>query len=120
MDNHKNAQFRSNSVSRLNHNTSALSVSAMGPPDPRKNDTKYACLQVRKAEFFCTKENLLIHSHYLMRVFEKQEFSPDMKERTSQVKIRLPDSTKADILIMFLDYIDKGKELPNKIDLYIA
>ena len=36
------------------------------------------------------------------------------------MKIKLPDSTKADILIMFLDYIDKGKELPNKIDLYIA
>jgi hypothetical protein len=75
---------------------------------------------IKKAEFFCTKENLIKHSNYLMRVFEKQEFSPDAKERQSQVKIRLPDSTKADILIMFLDYIDKGKELPNKIDLYIA
>jgi hypothetical protein len=75
---------------------------------------------IKKAEFFCTKENLIKHSNYLMRVFEKQEFSPDAKERQAQVKIRLPDSTKADILIMFLDYIDKGKELPNKIDLYIA
>ena len=55
-----------------------------------------------------------------MRVFDKQEFAQDVRERQAQIKIRLPDSTKADILIMFLDYIDKGKELPNKIDLYIA
>lgn len=38
----------------------------------------------------------------------------------AQVKIRLPESTKIDILIMFLDYIDRGKDLPNKIDLYVA
>jgi hypothetical protein len=75
---------------------------------------------IKRAEFFCTKENLIKHSNYLMRVFDKQEFAQDMKERQAQIKIRLPDSTKADILIMFLDYIDKGKELPNKIDLYIA
>jgi len=55
-----------------------------------------------------------------MRIFEKQEFNPIEKERNSQIKIRLPESTKADILIMFLDFIDKGKELPNKINLYIA
>jgi len=92
----------------------------VGANDPRKNDTTFACLQVRRAEFFCTKENLIKHSNYLMRVFERQEFSNDEKERNAQAKIKLPDSTKADILIMFLDYIDKGKELPNKIDLYIA
>lgn len=88
--------------------------------DPRKNDIKYACLLVKRAEFFCTKENLQVHSNYLMRVFEKQEYCPDERERNAQIKIRLPESTKADILIMFLDYIDKGKELPNRINLYIA
>lgn len=55
----------------------------MGYNDPRKNDTKYACLQVKRAEFFCTKENLIKHSHYLMRVFEKQEFAHDAKERNA-------------------------------------
>lgn len=107
---------RSNSASRLNHNTSAMSAAA----DPRKNDTLHACLSIKRVEFFCTKVNLIKHSHYLMRVFEKQERSGDPKERAAQVRIKLPESTKADVLLMFLDYIDKGKELPNKIDLYIA
>ena len=98
--------IRSNSASKLHHNTSALSVQGAANSDPRKNDTRFACLQVKRAEFFCTKDNLLNHSNYLRRVFEKQEFSPDPKERQAQVKIKLPDSTKADVLIMFLDYID--------------
>ncbi len=88
--------------------------------DPRKNDNKYVCLMIKKTEFFCSKENLTKYSNYLSRVFEKQEFAFDEQERNSQIKIKLPDSTKADILIMFIDYIDKGKEFPNKIDLYIA
>ena len=37
-----------------------------------------------------------------------------------QVKIKLPDTIKPDILVMLIDYIDKGKELPNEIDIYVA
>ena len=59
----------------------------IGVNDPRKNDTQYACLHMKRAEFFCTKENLVKHSNYLMRIFEKQEFSGDAKQRNAQVKI---------------------------------
>jgi len=52
----------------------------LGNADSRKNDKEYACLIIKRAEFFCTKANLMKHSNYLMRVFEKQEFSPDEQE----------------------------------------
>ena len=32
----------------------------------------------------------------------------------------MPEGTKADVMGMFVDYIDNGREFPNKIDLYIA
>jgi hypothetical protein len=62
------------------HNTSALSLQ---PMDPRKNDSKYACLRVRQAEFFCTKDSLIKHSNYMMRVFEKHEYLSDARERNA-------------------------------------
>jgi hypothetical protein len=55
----------------------------LGNADSRKNDKQYACLIIRRAEFFCTKDNLIKHSNYLMRVYDKQEFSPDDKVRNS-------------------------------------
>lgn len=32
----------------------------------------------------------------------------------------LPDGIKTDILVMVIDYIEKGKPFPNDIDLYVA
>jgi hypothetical protein len=55
----------------------------MGASDPRKNDNTYGCLQIKKAEFFCSKANLVKHSHYLMRVFEKQDDSREVNERNA-------------------------------------
>jgi len=63
-----NVPDKTNSMSRLHNNTSAMSAAIN---DPRKNDLKYACLKIKKADFFCTKANLIKHSRYLMRVFER-------------------------------------------------
>ena len=41
-------------------------------------------------------------------------------QKDTQIKIELPDTIKPDVLLMLLDYIEKGKEFPNKIDMYIA
>lgn len=75
---------------------------------------------IKKLEFYCSKENLRKFSNYLSRIFDNQENSQLDNERNAQIRIKLPDNTKPDILIMFIDYIDKGKEFPDKIDLYIA
>ena len=88
--------------------------------DPRKNDPEYVCLLYKNVEFFCQKESLMSHSNYITRICLKHEEDNQNAERASQIKLKLPDATKSDILIMFLDYIDKGKEFPNDIDLYIA
>lgn len=71
-------------------------------------------------EFFCSKENLSKHSNYLFRVFEDQDLSDNQAEREAQIRLKLHDETQPDILLMFIDYIDKGKEFPNKINLRIA
>ena len=39
--------------------------------DPRKNDKNYACLIIKKMDFYCSKTNLEKHSNYLYRVFER-------------------------------------------------
>jgi len=71
---------------------------------------------IRKLEFFCSKEGLRKHSRFLGRVFERQEES----DAERQVRLRLPDSTKPDVLAMFIDFVDRGKEFPARVDLYVA
>ena len=79
---------------------------------------KYVCLSVKKMEFYCSKDNLSKFSNYLFRIIEKHE--DDSHNRDRQIRVKLPDSTKADVLLMMIEYIDKGKEFPNKLDLYLA
>lgn len=79
---------------------------------------KYVCLSIKKMEFFCTKDNLSRFSNYLFKVIEKHE--EDSPNRDKQIRIKLPENTKPDVLLMLIDYIDKGKEFPNRIDLYLA
>ncbi len=69
-------------------------------------------------DFFCSKDNIIKFSNYLFKVVEKHE--DDSANRNNQIRIKLPDNTKPDVLLMVIDYIDRGKEFPNRVDLYLA
>ena len=61
------------------------------------------------------------HSRYITRValdFEDKQQQCD--KVPNQIKIILPEGIKTDVLVMLLEYIDKGKQFPANIDLYIA
>ena len=47
--------------------------------------------------------------------YESKNHNPE-----KELKIKLPDVIKPDILVLLLDYIDKGKDLPTVVDIYVA
>lgn len=49
----------------------------------KRGDPNYACLAIKKLEFFCTKENLIKFSNYMSRLFDKQSMSYNVEERNS-------------------------------------